>query len=46
MRLDAAGSPGTSPGSAGPDDDPEYPLQLIGLRELRSHNSWMHNARR
>jgi anaerobic selenocysteine-containing dehydrogenase len=25
-------------------DDPEYPLRLIGMRELRSHNSWMHNA--
>jgi formate dehydrogenase len=24
--------------------DPEFPLLLIGLRELRSHNSWMHNA--
>jgi anaerobic selenocysteine-containing dehydrogenase len=24
--------------------DPRYPLRLIGLRELRSHNSWMHNA--
>jgi formate dehydrogenase len=24
--------------------DPDYPLRLIGLRELRSHNSWMHNA--
>ena len=24
--------------------DPEFPLRLIGLRELRSHNSWMHNA--
>ena len=23
---------------------PEFPLRLIGLRELRSHNSWMHNA--
>ena len=22
----------------------ERPLQLIGLRELRSHNSWMHNS--
>lgn len=21
-----------------------YPLRLIGLRELRSHNSWMHNS--
>ncbi len=28
--------------SAGPADD--YPLSLIGLRELRSHNSWMHNS--
>jgi formate dehydrogenase len=26
------------------DDDPAYPLRLIGLRELRSQNSWMHNA--
>jgi formate dehydrogenase len=25
-------------------DDPAYPLRLIGMRELRSHNSWMHNA--
>jgi len=24
--------------------DPSFPLRLIGLRELRSHNSWMHNA--
>jgi anaerobic selenocysteine-containing dehydrogenase len=24
--------------------DPEFPLRLIGLRELRSHNSWMHNS--
>ena len=22
----------------------QFPLTLIGLRELRSHNSWMHNA--
>ena len=22
----------------------DYPLRLIGMRELRSHNSWMHNA--
>jgi anaerobic selenocysteine-containing dehydrogenase len=27
-----------------PGDDGEFPLRLIGLRELRSHNSWMHNA--
>jgi anaerobic selenocysteine-containing dehydrogenase len=25
--------------------DPDFPLRLIGLRELRSHNSWMHNAK-
>jgi formate dehydrogenase len=24
--------------------DPDFPLRLIGMRELRSHNSWMHNA--
>jgi formate dehydrogenase len=24
--------------------DPQFPLRLIGLLELRSHNSWMHNA--
>jgi anaerobic selenocysteine-containing dehydrogenase len=24
--------------------DPAFPMRLIGLRELRSHNSWMHNA--
>ncbi len=29
-------------GRQAPDED--YPLRLIGLRELRSHNSWMHNA--
>jgi anaerobic selenocysteine-containing dehydrogenase len=25
-------------------DHPGFPLRLIGLRELRSHNSWMHNS--
>jgi anaerobic selenocysteine-containing dehydrogenase len=25
-------------------DQAEFPLRLIGLRELRSHNSWMHNS--
>ena len=25
-------------------DDPAFPLRLIGMRELRSHNSWMHNS--
>jgi formate dehydrogenase len=25
-------------------DDTGYPLHLIGLRELRSQNSWMHNS--
>jgi anaerobic selenocysteine-containing dehydrogenase len=24
--------------------DPAFPLHLIGMRELRSENSWMHNA--
>jgi formate dehydrogenase len=24
--------------------DAAYPLRLIGMRELRSHNSWMHNV--
>jgi len=32
-RLTAAAAP-----------DPQFPLRLIGLRELRSHNSWMHNS--
>src|SRR4051812_21897887 len=26
------------------DADPSFPMRLIGLRELRSHNSWMHNS--
>ena len=30
--------------SAPPAATEEHPLQLIGLRELRSHNSWMHNS--
>src|SRR6266516_3603786 len=25
-------------------DSADFPLKLIGLRELRSHNSWMHNS--
>ena len=28
----------------GPAPDPSLPLRLIGMRELRSHNSWMHNV--
>ncbi|MEA2217126.1 MAG: hypothetical protein QOK19_2687 [Solirubrobacteraceae bacterium] len=32
-RLDTAAAP-----------DPHFPMRLIGLRELRSHNSWMHNS--
>ncbi|MBB5914199.1 formate dehydrogenase [Nocardia transvalensis] len=27
-----------------PAADPAYPLRVIGMRELKSHNSWMHNA--
>ncbi|MFN8159440.1 MAG: molybdopterin-dependent oxidoreductase [Solirubrobacterales bacterium] len=30
--------------AARPESGAEMPLRLIGLRELRSHNSWMHNA--
>ncbi|MGH2950834.1 MAG: molybdopterin-containing oxidoreductase family protein, partial [Solirubrobacterales bacterium] len=30
--------------AAASGDDPDFPLRMIGLRELRSHNSWMHNA--
>jgi anaerobic selenocysteine-containing dehydrogenase len=33
VRLESANGAGS-----------EFPLRLIGLRELRSHNSWMHNA--
>lgn len=29
--------------AADPGADPAFPLQLIGRRELRSHNSWLHN---
>ncbi len=25
-------------------DDPTYPLRLIGMREMRSENSWFHNV--
>ncbi len=31
-------------GRTGDPDDLQHPFRLIGLRELRSHNSWMHNA--
>jgi anaerobic selenocysteine-containing dehydrogenase len=27
-------------------DVPDYPLRLIGMREMKSHNSWMHNTER
>jgi formate dehydrogenase len=30
--------------AADPSPDPSLPLRLIGMRELRSHNSWMHNV--
>src|SRR5262249_29707369 len=30
--------------AAPPETSDEFPLRLIGMRELRSHNSWMHNA--
>ncbi|MGE2733270.1 molybdopterin-dependent oxidoreductase [Mycolicibacterium vaccae] len=25
-------------------DDPDFPLMVIGMREMRSQNSWMHNS--
>jgi anaerobic selenocysteine-containing dehydrogenase len=28
------------------EDDAAFPLRMIGLRELHSHNSWMHNVPR
>ncbi|MEI6447358.1 MAG: molybdopterin-dependent oxidoreductase [Actinomycetes bacterium] len=31
-------------GRTGDPADADHPFRLIGLRELRSHNSWMHNA--
>lgn len=30
--------------TAEPAPDPDYPLLLIGQREIRTHNSWMHNT--
>jgi anaerobic selenocysteine-containing dehydrogenase len=27
-------------------DDPAYPFRMIGIREVPSHNSWMHNVER
>ena len=44
VRLDAPEISQELAALAAQVDDPAYPLRLIGLRELRSHNSWMHNA--
>jgi len=30
----------------GDGGDPSYPLRMIGMREMTSHNSWMHNSAR
>ena len=30
--------------ATGDGEQADFPLRLIGLRELRSHNSWMHNS--
>jgi anaerobic selenocysteine-containing dehydrogenase len=30
----------------GDGGDPRYPLRMIGMREMTSHNSWMHNSPR
>jgi anaerobic selenocysteine-containing dehydrogenase len=38
-----AGADGMN-GKAHSDTGDAFPLRLIGMRELRSHNSWMHNA--
>jgi formate dehydrogenase len=27
-------------------DDPAFPMRVIGMRETRSHNTWMHNVER
>jgi formate dehydrogenase len=32
--------------AAEPPADPDYPMLMIGRREVRSHNSWMHNTRK
>ncbi len=29
--------------AATPSADPDFPLRMIGRREVRSHNSWLHN---
>ncbi len=45
VRLDAPALRGELARMASSNgDDPSFPLRLIGLRELRSHNSWMHNS--
>ena len=45
VRLDAPALRGELARMASANgDDPSLPLRLIGLRELRSHNSWMHNS--
>lgn len=30
--------------AAGHRDPPEFPMRLIGMRQVRSENSWMHNS--
>jgi formate dehydrogenase len=27
-------------------DDPRFPLRLVGMREMRSQNTWLHNVKR
>ena len=46
VRLDPRADPrgGRAAQRGWPETDAEFPLRLIGLRELRSHNSWMHNS--
>lgn len=44
VRLDAPEIAAEVHRLAARQADDAYPLRLIGLRELRSENSWMHNA--
>ena len=44
LMPDAIGAELTRLEAAPSDDDAGFPMRLIGMRELRSHNSWMHNA--
>lgn len=44
VRLDPPEMLAEAERLGGHEDDPAFPLRLIGLREPRSQNSWMHGA--